>query len=233
MTDIVRANVPLWVRFCGNAAPIASMIVSLSPLPTIQEIKKQRSTMNLPLLPYSSMLVNAFLWTSYGFMKNEIKIWSPNAFALLCSIYYIQNFIQYLPVSKNGMGNLPGTVKNHVQIGGSIIAAAAFPMIFAAPETAIDIVGKGGVFICLVLFASPLSALKQVLASRSAATIPLPFTLACFINCVFWSVFGVFELNDFMVYFPNLLGLASAVAQLSLIAIFGNKKSAKDLNLPL
>jgi len=57
---------PAWVSACGKLAPMVSSGVFLSPVPTIQNIEKDRSIGTLPLLPYSSMCVNAFMWMTYG-----------------------------------------------------------------------------------------------------------------------------------------------------------------------
>ena len=57
---------PAWVSFCSQAAPVVASVVFLAPLPTIQNIVKEKSVGSLPLLPYSSMVVNSFLWAAYG-----------------------------------------------------------------------------------------------------------------------------------------------------------------------
>jgi len=57
---------PAWVIACGQAAPIVSSCVFMSPLPTVQNIMQEKSVGDLPLLPYSSMCVNAFMWMTYG-----------------------------------------------------------------------------------------------------------------------------------------------------------------------
>mmetsp|Transcript_14958 Transcript_14958/g.30141 ORF Transcript_14958/g.30141 Transcript_14958/m.30141 type:complete len:161 (+) Transcript_14958:158-640(+) len=55
------AAVPPWVEACGLAAPIASVFVSLSPLPTVNKIRKDKSVGDLPLLPYSSLVANWYV----------------------------------------------------------------------------------------------------------------------------------------------------------------------------
>jgi len=59
---------PAWVLACGQAAPIVSSGVFLSPIPTVQNIMSEKSVGRLPLLPYSSMCVNAFMWMTYGML---------------------------------------------------------------------------------------------------------------------------------------------------------------------
>mmetsp|Transcript_8655 Transcript_8655/g.11122 ORF Transcript_8655/g.11122 Transcript_8655/m.11122 type:complete len:234 (+) Transcript_8655:255-956(+) len=209
----------MFVQACGNIAPIASIVVTLAPIPTINEIAKKQSTMNLPLLPYTSMFVNAFIWTTYGVLTNEIRIWSCNVVSIFCGLYYIRKYLAYVPP---GASNLPGNVTAHFQLGSAIIIGTILVVLSCRKEFAKDLVGNAGVILCLVLFGSPLSTLKQVMKTRSAISIPLPFTISCCINCFCWSVFGIFGVNDAKVYFPNVIGFVFAITQLSLICLFGS-----------
>lgn len=61
------AAVPKWISLCGTAAPFSALAVFAAPVPTIQKIiKEKRVNAGLPLLPYSSMVVNSFVWFVYG-----------------------------------------------------------------------------------------------------------------------------------------------------------------------
>jgi len=55
-----------FVNLCGLIAPFSSIAVCLAPIPTVNKIASDRSVGNLPLLPYSSMFVNGFVWVVYG-----------------------------------------------------------------------------------------------------------------------------------------------------------------------
>jgi solute carrier family 50 protein (sugar transporter) len=99
-------------------------------------------------------------------------------------------------------------------------------------KIATSVVGKLGVLLCMLMFASPLSTLKKVIETKSARSIPLPFTLACMLNCILWSVAGIWEMRDFNIYAPNFLGLSSAIAQLTLKLIYGDGEKS-SLQLPL
>jgi solute carrier family 50 protein (sugar transporter) len=85
---------------------------------------------------------------------------------------------------------------------------------------AAGLIGNMAVLFCMLMFASPLSALQTVLRTRSAISIPLPFTLATILNCFLWSVAGLGEFKDFNIYFPNLLGLAFGLIQIGLKILF-------------
>jgi hypothetical protein len=72
VSAVVQSS-PAWVTACGQAAPAVSSGVFLSPVPTIRNIMKDKTVGNLPLLPYSSMCVNAFMWMTYGECSNKFR----------------------------------------------------------------------------------------------------------------------------------------------------------------
>lgn len=175
------------------------------------------------------MVANSFVWVMYGLMKQLPSVWGSNAIGVLLGAYYFTTFAHHCgPMASN----LPGTVEQHLKGSGAIIL---FNLCLAASgaKNACDIIGKEGVLFCVILFASPLAALKHVIVTKSAASIPLPFTLACVVNCTAWFVLGWWKLVDFNIWFPNLLGLGCAVTQLVLKGVYGNRVSgAKEENLP-
>ena len=111
----------------------------------------------------------------------------------------------------------------------AVILSNVFLAGWVSKEMASEIIGKEGVFFCIILFASPLAALKHVIVSKSAASIPLPFTVACLFNCVAWSCVGIWLMEDFNIYFPNLMGLCCAIAQLVLKVVYGDRPKSTDL----
>jgi len=213
------------MSFCGKAAPISAFAVTLSPIPTLKKVALEKNTGNLPLLPYSSMISNGFVWVVYGLLKSEQKIWITNLAGVILGLYYSYEYSKYCP--KNAT-NLPGTFSQHIKTVLCIVTFTLVSTFSLSREAATALVGIEGVFFCVVLFASPLSAMRAVIQTRSAKSIPLPFTLFSLLNCTLWSIVGIFEMNDIMVYVPNLLGFFACVAQLALIVIFG-----KDVKSPV
>lgn len=150
-------------------------------------------------------------------MKKDSKIWSPNLFGLICALNYFYQFKKHC----KGASNLPGTASQHVNYSAIIITLTALIATTLDSGLASAIIGKVGVIFCVILFASPLAALKTVIDTKSAKAIPLPFTLTCILNCFLWTVYG-FDMKDFNIYFPNFLGLLSSLAQFGLILFYGN-----------
>lgn len=218
-----------WTSFlnlCDSLAPYMGVVCFLAPLPTINQISVDKSVGNLPLLPYSSMVANSFVWVMYGMLKKAPSVLYSNVVGVTLGAYYFFMFAKYCgPMASN----LPGTVTHHLKGASAIILLNVFLAATISNETASEMIGKEGVLFCIILFASPLAALKHVILSKSAASIPLPFTVACFFNCLAWSAVGLWIMKDFNIYFPNLMGLSCAIAQLALKAVYGNRPKAVDL----
>eukprot|EP00536_Pseudo-nitzschia_multiseries_P001198 jgi/Psemu1/250313/estExt_Genewise1Plus.C_140270 len=242
VSPIALSTVPPWIKFCSNTAPLAAVVVFTAPYPTIQKIGSDKSVGNLPLLPYSSMIANCILWTEYGLLTQERKVWCTNLCGLMFGLYYFMKFTKF---TQPNATNLPGTVRQHMKgclaiIGGSLLwILACFTTVYRRGmwmTYAAGLIGNTAVLFCLLMFASPLAALKTVLRTRSAQSIPLPFTLATILNCFLWSVAGLGEFKDFNIYFPNLLGLAFGLIQVCLKILFDygstpNFKSEDQLDL--
>ena len=231
---ILYASAIPWISFapfCYSLtiyafSPIKNPILSTQPLPTIRMIQRNRAVGNLPLLPYSSMIANCVLWFTYGVLLKESKVWFTNLVGLIFGLYYFLRFTKYAsPLSTT----LPGSIRQHMQGCIALIALTSI-WIIACKLTverkdmwqpyAAGVIGNMAVLFCMLMFASPLSALRTVLRTRSAKSIPLPFTMATILNCFLWSVAGLGEFKDFNIYFPNLLGLAFGLIQVGLKIIF-------------
>mmetsp|Transcript_6763 Transcript_6763/g.16640 ORF Transcript_6763/g.16640 Transcript_6763/m.16640 type:complete len:282 (-) Transcript_6763:303-1148(-) len=213
-----KSDPPKWLDICNRIAPATSVLCSLAPLPTILEVSRTKSVGSLPLLPYSSMAANGFIWALYGVLTDNPAIKWANIMGTVLGAYYVKAFSKYNPP---GSSNLPGTITQHMLAVAWIVFANGF-IVTNFPKKAAEIVGKEGVLIYIILFASPLAALKNVIETKSADSIPLPFTIASTINLSLWSVVGLLLLNDFNLYFPSMIGLLCALAQLFLKGMYGS-----------
>ena len=215
-TDSTILSWKAFVELCGIISPFGSVLLSLAPLPTMLQIARDKTVGKLPLLPYSTMISNSSLWLMYGLLENLTSVSRCSVVGVMMGAYYISVFVQHCGQNAS---NLPGTVLQHVQGAGAIILLNLC-LAVSGFRYASDIIGKEGVIICIILFASPLSTMQSVIATQSAESIPLSFTLACLINCTAWFVAGYWQMKDFNIYFPNMLGIVSAAVQVLLKCMF-------------
>ena len=216
---------PKWLEVCNQLAPCTNILCSLAPLSTILHVSKTKSVGSLPLLPYSSMIANGFVWALYGHLAHLPNVKYANMIGIILGSYYFKEWTGAAAAS------VSGAILYHKLAITWIVLINSFVAARLPRKVATEIVGKEGVFVFILLFASPLSALKEIIASKSAAAIPLPFTVASTINCSLWSVTGLLLMKDFNIYFPSILGLFCAMIQLFLKGIYGDGfGSMKTLN---
>lgn len=209
-------NPALWVRVCGFLAPIGSVLVGLSPFPTVQHIVHDGKVGDFPLLPYTTMIINSTMWFAYGLLREEAQIWSCNGIALVLGLYYLLNYIQFAHTASTAT-TLPGTVEQHIHaVVFTMMASVLWTILPFSRQDPAWLIGKVGMVFGVLLFASPLTVLRVVIETKSARSIPLPFTVASTINCFLWSISGLWQLGDPNIYIPNLLGLGFSLAQLAL-----------------
>jgi solute carrier family 50 protein (sugar transporter) len=78
--------------------------------------------------------------------------------------------------------------------------------------------------ISIILSASPLFTIQQVVSTRNSSSILGSLTMAQVVNALLWSMYGLAIRNAF-VYGPNLIGLGLGLAQLALKITFPSKQS--------
>lgn len=205
------------VSFWSATAPIASIMLKLSPMPTIHKVRKRGTTGGLPLLPYSAMCTMTFVLVCYGVLICDTKIMITHGCGHLISLYYCLMFYRNL---EDGASNLPGTVGMHAKTGLGI-AGAMMVAILALGKGAAPIAGMTSVILSCIMYSGPLTVLKEAIRSKSARNIPLPYSIASLFNALAWLVYGYFGIHDFMIYAPCLIGFGSASAQILVHALFG------------
>mmetsp|Transcript_45995 Transcript_45995/g.96580 ORF Transcript_45995/g.96580 Transcript_45995/m.96580 type:complete len:164 (+) Transcript_45995:97-588(+) len=102
-TLIMSSSPSLWtsyLNFCEFIAPYGAILCFLAPLPTVRQIVSNKTVGNLPLLPYSSMIANCFVWVTYGLLKNVPSVWMSNSVGVICGTYYSIMFTKYCNPSR-------------------------------------------------------------------------------------------------------------------------------------
>jgi solute carrier family 50 (sugar transporter) len=223
------------VRWSGYLAPISSILLCCSPIPTIQHIIHDEKVGHYPLLPYTIMCINTLLWLTYGILRHELALYCTNGISLLLAIYYWLRYVQYTPFTTSTVlyTILPGTVRQHMI---ALIVAILIAMIFAisillvfnnsnnATTTTTLIQWLGGLAMLsgIVLYASPLTSIHYVMTTKCSRSIPLPFTMTSLWSCSLWTIYGLYQTNDWNVYLPGMIGGILALTQLLLKIYYGD-----------
>lgn len=219
-----------WLSECVNIGGIkmglpglAAQTFFFSPVPVVMKIAKDRDVGNLPLLPYSAMCVNGFVWGTYGILLDNSAIWAPNASAFVMGAVYTGIFYKHCGANANW---LPGTRNMHVAGIAVHLAAIAGATQLLPTDVVVNYLGLYGCGVAVVMFSGPLASMKQVIADKSTASLPFGMTVATVITASLWTVFGKAVLDDVYIWGPNALGLLSGVVQLGLFSKYGFAKPA-------
>ena len=202
------------VTFLQISPPIACKVLFLSPMAAMGQFRADGTTGGVSLITYAAMACNGLTWTTYGALGSDLTIMLPNASGFILGLYYCQQFYQHRAPD--------AVVAPYLGVATAFSTAVLGAAVTLPTETARLAIGYGGVAVCIAMFSGPLAAIKTVLHERSAAALPLAFTLASTVNCTLWTSYGALVIHDPFVWGPNGLGFVASVAQLGLIGRFGS-----------
>lgn len=217
---VEMADLSIFVGVIGN---VISVLMFLSPVSTFSRIVKHKSTEDFESLPYICTLLNALLWTYYGIIKPEVLVSTVNGFGVVVEIVYVALFLVYAPSRmKVKTGILVGTLDI-----GFFGAAIIVTRLALQGTLQVDALG----FICaglnVVMYASPLAAMKTVVTTKSVEYMPFLLSFFLFLNGAIWAFYAVLH-QDIYLLVPNGIGCLLGVAQLVLYAIYRNAKPSKS-----
>ncbi|XP_021770832.1 bidirectional sugar transporter SWEET17-like [Chenopodium quinoa] len=214
------ADLSFYVGVIGN---VISLLMFLSPVSTFKRIIEHRSTENFESIPYICTLLNASLWTYYGLIKPEYLVSTINGFGVVVEIIYVIVFLVFAPRRLK--------VKTWILVGlldlGFLAAAIIVPKLALQQKYQIDALG----FLCaglnVVMYGSPLAAMKTVVTTKSVEYMPFLLSFFLFLNGATWTFYAVLR-RDFYLMVPNGIGCFLGVLQLVLYAIYRNAKPSKS-----
>ncbi|BBG93165.1 Nodulin MtN3 family protein [Prunus dulcis] len=147
---------------------------------TFWRIVKHRSTEDFESLPYVCTFLNSFLWTYYGVIRpaGGLLVATVNGFGVVVEIIYLILFLVYAPAKMRA--------KTAILIGtldvGFLVAVILATWLALQGETRIDALG----FICaglnIIMYGSPLVAMKTVITTKSVEYMPFFLSFFFFLN---------------------------------------------------
>ncbi|KAL4273631.1 hypothetical protein GQ457_13G024480 [Hibiscus cannabinus] len=214
---MMEAGLSFFVGIIGN---VISVLVFLSPIGTFRRIVKHKSTEDFQSLPYVCTLLNSSLWTYYGMSKpGGLLVATVNGFGIFVEAVYVALFLVYAPRNTR--------VKTGILVGildvGFVAAAIAVTQLALEGETRIGAIGLMGSGLNIIMYGSPLAAMKTVVRTKRVEYMPFSLSFFLFLNGGIWA-FYAFLVHDFFLGVPNGIGFLLGTAQLLLYAIYKNAK---------
>ncbi|KAI9194448.1 hypothetical protein LWI28_006111 [Acer negundo] len=215
--------------FVGIIGNVISVLVFLSPLGTFIRIVKHKSTEDFQSLPYICTFLNSSLWTYYGITNpGEYLVATVNGFGILVEAVYVSLFLIYAPSRQI-------RITTSVLVGildvGFLAAAILVTQLVLEGEVRIYAIGLMGAVLNIIMYASPLSAMKTVVTTKSVEYMPFLLSFFLFLNGGIWALYALL-VGDYFLGVPNGTGFLLGTAQLLLYAIYRNGKPSKTTSVP-
>ncbi|PON62024.1 SWEET sugar transporter [Parasponia andersonii] len=213
--------------FVGVIGNIISVLMFLSPAGTFWRIVKRRSTEDFESFPYICTLLSSSLWTYYGITKpGGLLVATVNGFGIVVEAIFVSLFLLYAPAKIR--------VKTAILVGildvGFLAAAILVTRLALEGDVRIDAIGFLGAGLNIIMYGSPLAAMKTVVTSKSVEYMPFFLSFFLFLNGGIWTLYASL-VRDYFLGIPNGIGLLLGIAQLILYAIYRNAMPSININL--
>ncbi|GMI80113.1 hypothetical protein like AT4G15920 [Hibiscus trionum] len=191
--------------FVGVIGNVISVLVFLSPVGTFWRIIKHGSTEN------------------FETRSLPCRLATVNGFGILAEAVYVALFLIYAPRKIR--------VKTGILVGildvGFLAAAILVTRLALEGESRIDAIGFMCAGLNIIMYGSPLAAMKTVVSSKSVEYMPFFLSFFLFLNGGIWAFYALLE-QDIFLGVPNGIGFLLGTAQLILYAIYSNARPSSN-----
>ncbi|CAI5994199.1 unnamed protein product, partial [Closterium sp. NIES-64] len=181
---------------------ITGLSLYIAPLPTFIDIFKKRSADKHSSAPYLCGLLSSFVWTIYGSpaVANAFSVFVISILGLLFNGSYCLIFYLFSTEHKRFIGAAITSIvlcaATMASLAVSVIPAPVRPLVF----------GLSGDCTSTASFAAPLTAVAQMIQTRSVEFFPIQLCAVSLVHTIVWTAYGA-STSDIFVAAPNFLGL--------------------------
>ncbi|KAG9450010.1 hypothetical protein H6P81_009975 [Aristolochia fimbriata] len=203
------------VGIIGN---VISFGLFLSPSPTFYRIIKKKDTEQFKADPYLATILNCMLWIFYGLPivhPNSILVVTTNGVGFVLEAMFLIIYFTY--ASKKQRWRVIVTLL--IEIAFMTLVVVLVLTLAHTHKLRSAVVGILCLVFNCVMYASPLTIMKQVIKTKSVKYMPFYLSLANFLNGICWTIYGLIDFDIFLVI-PNGSGVVLGGIQLILYGCF-------------
>nr|CAD7449110.1 unnamed protein product [Timema bartmani] len=182
-----------------------------------RDIVKQGSTKNIAVMPFLGGTAMSVLMLEYSAMLQDPVMTNVNIAGLVLNVMYTMCY--YFYASDKG-ALLTQTLKAFA----FVVALLGYAK-WEEPSLVEFRFGVIVTAIMMLLIASPLFSLGEVIRTKSTAMLPFPLILSGTIVTFLWLLYGII-INNSLIQLQNVVGLTLCAIQLSLFVIYPSKPKA-------
>ncbi|KAL6627796.1 hypothetical protein ACP70R_031522 [Stipagrostis hirtigluma subsp. patula] len=209
----------------GIIGNVISVLVFMSPIKTFWRIVQSGSTEEFDPSPYVFTLFNSLLWVYYGVTKPDgFLVATVNGFGAVMEALYVVLFIVYAADHATRFKTAKLAAALDIGAFGVIFVVTTF----AISELELRVMVIGIICACLnvLMYGSPLAAMKTVITTKSVEYMPFFLSFFLFLNGGIWAVYAMLD-RDIFLGIPNGIGFFLGTIQLIVYAIYMNSKASQ------
>lgn len=169
-------------------------------------------------------------------MLPNIFVFVANVIGLLLALYYTMSAITLLAHADN----LDATRKAVIIKGGivfgilfwatlGLVCAEVFQFEKDQHELFRSTIGWICAIFAVVYYASPMSTMLEVLATKNASSLHVPMIGMNFVNALLWTLYGYYGINRAPIWLPNFIGAILALLQFVVAGAYGGLETNSSL----
>jgi solute carrier family 50 (sugar transporter) len=205
-------------------AASTSLMMILSPMPTVYRIHKTHKTGHMSIFPLLAVLFNCHAWMLYGYLDQDFfPVFTTFALGDVISLFYVVTFYRW--TSKRAKTN-----KMLAIFSVALLATTGYGALGGLGYTGqsrqdvVQFAGYIAVVAALVLYSSPLEKVVQVFRHKSAVFLPIHMVLAGTTNNAVWVIYTTLA-HKWLMFAPNMATLLVGLFQIVLYVCIYNPKS--------
>jgi solute carrier family 50 protein (sugar transporter) len=216
---------PVIEAVLGWLGAFVTMLFVLSPYKVIQTTLKEKSTRQFRGEVFVTGILNCGLWSYYTYNKEEWQPFIGNVTNTVIEIIFLVLFLLYC------------RPKTRLKLVSSLIAALIVIVLLCYLTTVFGIedvyggdnlttvaTGMVASVANILMYASPLAAVKRVIRTSSVKYMPITITLGSLSTSLIWAVYAVY-LGDIFILAPNSVGVVLSLLQLAVYMTYVDRDS--------
>ncbi|CAJ0942235.1 unnamed protein product, partial [Mesorhabditis belari] len=181
------------------------------------QIRRKGGTEGIGAAPFLIAFLSCFFMLQYGILREDKVVILCNVVGLVLQGAYLLYYYS-MTIHKRYLRRV-------FLIEALLIGAMEWMVHWSTmPDQGMTILSNSCMFLNIAAMGAPLVTLKEVIRSKSTASLPLPLCVASFAVSVQWLAYGIL-VNDPVIKYPNYIATLLALIQLSLFAIYGRSKT--------
>lgn len=197
---------------------VVGTLMFLSPLKAVLDMRRSGRLGELNAIPFPVVVANCVAWVGYGIVTKDPYVFLANDPGLLLGLFYTFSAYGYADVkTRNKL--LALILVFTMALSGVALTVASTPM---SKNEKTLLWGVTANVVLLVYYCAPLTTVKEVLMTRSSASLYWPLCMMNVLNGLLWVGYGRATHNSF-IWLPNAIGAGLGLLQLGLCLIFKQK----------